>query len=61
MDADITRILEAILFMIEKLEKKQLIEITGGGFSFGLATLIGAGIVFIIGVIDGFIRPLKCN
>lgn len=49
------------MFMIEKLEKKQLLEITGGGFSFGLATLIGAGIVFIIGVIDGFVRPLKCN
>lgn len=46
--------------MIEKLEKKQLIEITGGGFSFGLATLIGAGIVFIIGVIDGC-KPQSYN
>lgn len=61
MDTNITRDLEEVLFMMEKLEKKQLLEITGGGFSFGLATLIGAGVVFIIGVIDGFVRPLKCN
>ncbi len=32
-----------------------------GGFSFGLGLAIGAGITFLIGVIDGFVRPLKCN
>lgn len=43
------------------LEKKELMAIKGGGVSIGLCTLIGAGIVFLIGVIDGYVRPLKCN
>ena len=29
--------------------------------SIGVWGLIGAGVVFLIGVIDGFVRPLKCN
>lgn len=45
--------------MIE-LKKEELMGIDGG-FSIGTALLIGAGIVFIIGVIDGYIRPLECN
>lgn len=44
---------------MEKLEQKELQTIQGGGIGFGL--LIGAGIVFLIGVIDGYMRPLKCN
>ena len=31
----------------------------GGGF-LGIAGII-TGIVFVIGVIDGFVRPKKCN
>ncbi len=31
----------------------------GGGALLGLA--IAAGITFLIGVIDGYVRPLKCN
>ena len=45
--------------MIE-LSNNELHEINGGGgISLGLA--IFAGITFIIGVIDGYVRPLKCN
>jgi len=44
-----------------RLNKKELLEIKGGGFNVGLGLLIGAGIVFIIGLIDGFVRPLACN
>ena len=44
--------------MVE-LRKEELKNIKGGGFGTGL--LIGAGIVFLIGIIDGYIRPLKCN
>lgn len=44
---------------MEKLEKKELKNIQGGGIGFGL--LVGVGIVFLIGVIDGYMRPLKCN
>lgn len=46
---------------MEKLNKKDLINVNGGGISLGVGLLIGAGVVFIIGVIDGFMRPLKCN
>lgn len=42
-----------------KLQDAELKQIEGGGW--GLALLIGAGIVFLIGVIDGYVRPLKCN
>lgn len=46
---------------MEKLKKNELLKINGGGMSVGFGLLIGAGIVFIIGLIDGFVRPLKCN
>lgn len=46
---------------MNKLNKVELMETSGGGISLGLGLLIGAGIVFIIGVIDGYVRPLKCN
>lgn len=44
---------------MEKLETNDLQKISGGGIGIGL--LIGAGIIFLIGVIDGYMRPLKCN
>lgn len=43
------------------LEKSELININGGGISFGLGAAIVGGIIFIVGVIDGYVRPLKCN
>lgn len=46
---------------MKKIEKDELIKINGGGMNVGLGLLIGAGVVFIIGLIDGFVRPLKCN
>lgn len=46
---------------MNKLENKELKNIYGGGFSWGLAAIFGAGITFLIGVIDGYIRPLACN
>ena len=44
-----------------KLNKNELLAIKGGGLSFGAACLIVGGIIFLIGVIDGYVRPLKCN
>lgn len=41
------------------LDKKELMKISGGGLGTGL--LIAAGIVFLVGVIDGYVRPLACN
>ena len=44
---------------MKRLEKEELKQISGGGI--GLALFIGACVIFAIGVIDGYIRPLKCN
>lgn len=44
-----------------KLENKQLQEVNAGGFSIGLLFGIGAAITFLIGVVDGFVRPLACH
>lgn len=42
-----------------ELNEKELKQISGGGIGLWLA--IAAGVVFIIGVIDGYVRPLKCR
>ena len=44
---------------MDKLNEKELMKVSGGGFGVGL--LIAAGVVFLIGVIDGYVRPLSCN
>lgn len=46
---------------MEKLKNNDLKKINGGGVSATVGILIGAGIVFLIGLIDGYVRPLKCN
>ena len=46
---------------MKKISKDELQSINGGGLSLlGAAGLI-AGAVFIIGVIDGYVNPKKCN
>ncbi len=44
-----------------QMKNQDLKKITGGSITLGGATLITMGVVFIIGVIDGFVRPLRCN
>lgn len=46
---------------MKQLTSEELKMTVGGGFNFGLAALIGAGITFLIGLVDGYIRPLPCN
>ncbi|MDO4963268.1 MAG: class IIb bacteriocin, lactobin A/cerein 7B family [bacterium] len=46
---------------MENLTDKQMMDIQGGGVNLGVIVGIAAGVTFIIGVIDGLIRPLKCN
>ncbi len=47
---------------MKQIETEKLNQIQGGGgISLGVGLLIVAGAVFVIGVIDGFFRPLKCN
>ena len=46
---------------MNKLSEKEMKEISVGGINIGLWLGIGAGVSFLIGFIDGIIRPLKCN
>ena len=43
------------------LKKEELNEVIGGGSSLSILGIIGAIGVFIAGVVDGFLRPLRCN
>ncbi len=43
------------------LNNEELLNIHAGALNLGVAALIIAGIVFIVGVIDGYIRPLRCR
>lgn len=44
-----------------KMNKEELLSITGGGISVGAVAGIGALITFIIGIVDGYLRPQKCS
>ena len=44
---------------MHKLTNDELKQINGGGVGLGL--LIAAGVIFLVGVIDGYVRPLGCN
>ena len=43
------------------MSKNELLEIKGGGISAGLGLLVGGIITFLIGVFDGYFRPLACH
>ena len=40
---------------------EELYEVKGGAKKWGFGIVIGAVVSFIVGVIDGFMRPLSCN
>lgn len=44
-----------------ELTLDKLKEVKGGGFSIWVCAGIIAGVVFIAGVIDGYVRPLPCR
>ena len=46
---------------MKKINEKDLQDIQVGGLSVWGAIGIGTIVTFLIGVIDGFVRPLKCN
>lgn len=46
---------------MKNLNDNELMNIEGGAIKVGLVIGIGAGITFLIGLIDGIFRPLKCN
>ena len=43
------------------LNDKELMNVEGGGFNFGIATAIISGITFIIGILDGLVNPQRCR
>lgn len=45
---------------MKEMSLNELREVNGGAH-IGIAFAIAAGVTFLIGVIDGFVRPLKCN
>lgn len=46
---------------MKNLTNEELMNVNGGGLKLGLGLGIVAIGAFLIGVIDGLIRPLKCN
>ncbi|MDD3241719.1 MAG: class IIb bacteriocin, lactobin A/cerein 7B family [Bacilli bacterium] len=45
---------------MKRLSEQELEEVRGG-FSFLIGAGIVAIIVFLVGVFDGYTRPIKCN
>ncbi len=43
------------------LKEQELNQIVGGGISYTLLGILTAVGVFVAGVVDGILRPLKCN
>lgn len=41
--------------------QSELLEIKGGATKWVIGLGIGSVITFIIGVIDGYLRPISCN
>lgn len=46
---------------ITKLTDNELKKVEGGGLKVGAALAIAAGVIFLIGVFDGYTRPLACH
>ena len=45
---------------MQELKKDEMQSIKGGGISIWVIAGISAAIVFISGIIDGFVRPKDC-
>lgn len=43
------------------LQSDELISITGGAVKYGVVAIVGGLLTFLIGVVDGYLRPLTCN
>lgn len=43
------------------LTKEELNKINGGAVNWAIVGVAGSIITFLIGLADGYLRPLKCN
>lgn len=46
---------------MKNLNDKELMSVNGGGFNIAVVAGIAAGISFLVGILDGIVRPLKCR
>ena len=46
---------------MKRLSNQKLIQIKAGGISWSVVGFVSVITTFIIGVVDGFIRPLPCH
>lgn len=43
------------------LEDIELYNVTGGAVKWTVGVIVGSIVTFLAGVVDGYLRPLKCN
>lgn len=43
------------------ISKEELKNIEGGGISIGTGLFLGGFITFLVGLFDGYVRPLACR
>lgn len=47
---------------MKELTNKEMVDINANGLSAGaIVGIIGAGIAFIVGILDGYTRPFRCR
>lgn len=46
---------------MKELNKNEMLSIKAGGISAGAIAVIGGCIAFIVGILDGYVRPFKCR
>lgn len=46
---------------MQRISNEELKKIEAGGFSLSLGLIFGGIATFLIGIIDGFTRPLACH
>lgn len=46
---------------MNKLSDYEMKKIDGGGINVGAFALIAGGVTMIIGILDGFFRPMGCR
>lgn len=43
------------------MQKDELLNVKGGAIKWAIVGAVGTVVTFLIGVVDGYFRPLKCN
>ena len=46
---------------MKELKEQELKNINGGAFKIGIGLAIAAGVTFLIGLVNGYVRPLDCR